>query len=134
MSDKDDIGKRIEEEFESVTEEQLKREFHEASKGGPGWWEDRSLPAKVIMGIGFGILGICALALFILLVMTVWNWVMPAVFNLPLVSYWQTTGLMFLSCVFLKNIGGSGDSGRKGERRRKRQLRKYMEEQPGESV
>jgi hypothetical protein len=57
MSDKEDLGKRLEREFESVTEEQLEKEFNQASKGGPGWWEDRSLLAKIIMGIGFGILG-----------------------------------------------------------------------------
>jgi hypothetical protein len=128
MSDKDDVGKDT---MDNVTEEQLVAEFKEASKGGDGWWEDRSLPAKIVMGVGFGILGIIFVALLILLIMTVWNRVMPAIFNLPLVTYWQTVGLVFLSCVFFKNCGNTGNSSKKSERRRKRELRKYMEDQPG---
>jgi hypothetical protein len=119
MSDKEDLGKRLEREFESVTEEQLEKEFNQASKGGPGWWEDRSLLAKIIMGIGFGILGVIFIILMIFLVMTVWNRVMPAVFNLPQVTYWQTMGLLFLSFVFFHRMGGSGDS-KKTDRKRKR--------------
>jgi len=129
MSDKEDLGKRLEREFESVTEEQLEEEFNQASKGGPGWWEDRSLPAKIIMGIGFGILGVIFIILMIFLVMTVWNRVMPAVFNLPQVTYWQTMGLLFLSFVFFHRMGGSGDS-KKADRKRKKELRKYMDESP----
>ncbi len=128
MSDKGDVGK---DNLDDVTEEQLVAEFKEASKGGDGWWEDRSLPAKIVMGTGFGILGIIFVALLILLIMTVWNRVMPAIFNLPIVSYWQTVGLVFLSCVFFKNCGNTGNSGKKSERRRKRELRKYMKDQPG---
>jgi hypothetical protein len=128
MSDKDDVRK---DNLDNVTEEQLVAEFKEASKGGDGWWEDRSLPAKIVMGAGLGILGIIFVALLILLIMTVWNRVMPAIFNLPLVTYWQTVGLVFLSCVFFKNCGSSGNSGKKSERRRKRELRKYMKDQPG---
>ena len=128
MSDKDDVGKDT---MDNVTEEQLVAEFKEASKGGDGWWEDRSLPAKIVMGAGLGILGIIFVALLILLIMTVWNRVMPAIFNLPIVSYWQTVGLVFLSCVFFKNCGNTGNSGKKSERRRKRELRKYMKDQPG---
>lgn len=127
MSDKEDDLKK---EMENVSEEQLKAEFKEASKGGDGWWEDRSLPAKIVMGFGLGILGIIAAALFILLVMTVWNRLMPEIFNLPIISYWQTVGLLFLSCVFLKNCGSSGSKSKKSERRRKRELRKYMDEEP----
>jgi hypothetical protein len=128
MSDKDDVRK---DDLDNVTEEQLVAEFKEASKGGDGWWEDRSLPAKIVMGAGLGILGIIFVALLILLIMTVWNRVMPAIFNLPLVNYWQTVGLVFLSCVFFKNCGNTGNSSKKSERRRKRELRKYMEDQPG---
>ena len=127
MSDKDNVGK---DNLDNVTEEQLVAEFKEASKGGDGWWEDRSLPAKIVMGIGLGILGIIFVALLMLLIMAVWNRVMPAIFNLPIITYWQTVGLVFLSCIFLKNCGSSGSSGKKSERRRKRELRKYMKDQP----
>ena len=132
MSDKDDLGKKIEEEFESVTEEQLAEEFKKASKGGDGWWEDRSLPAKIIMGIGFGILGIGLVFLFILVTMALWNALMPEIFGLSTISYWQSAGLLALSCIFFKNCGSSGSS-KRSDRKRKRELRKYIEEKPCET-
>jgi hypothetical protein len=68
-------------------------------------------------------------ALMILLTMTVWNRIMPAVFNLPVLTYWQTLGLLFLSFVFFHRMGGSRDSS-KSERKRKRHLRAAMCDSP----
>ena len=30
-------------------------------------------------------------------VMLLWNWLMPTIFGLPVVTFWQSLGLMFLS-------------------------------------
>ena len=46
------------------------------------WWEDRSLPEKIFMGIGFGILGIGLITLFIFVLMSLWNWLIPEIFGL----------------------------------------------------
>ena len=100
-------------------------EFEEACKGGSGWWEDRSLPAKIVMGTGFGILGVGLAFLFILAVKALWNVLLPELFGLPELSYWQTAGLLLLSCIFFKNCGSSGH-GKHSDRKRKRHLRKYM--------
>lgn len=92
------------------------------------WWEERSLPAKIAMGIGFGILGAGFIVLLIFVVMWLWNWLMPDIFGLKTINFWKAAGLMALSFILFKNIG-SGNSSRKTERKRKRQLRSYMEEE-----
>jgi hypothetical protein len=92
------------------------------------WWDDRSLGVKILMGIGFGILGIGLLFLFGWVVMLLWNWLMPEIFGLKRVSYWQAWGLLALCTILFKGIGSSGGSGGKSDRKRKRELRRYMQE------
>ena len=91
------------------------------------WWEDRTLPEKVMLGIGFGILAIGALFLFGWVVMLLWNWLMPEIFGLKQVSYWQAWGLLALCCILFKSWGSCGGA-RNGDKKRKRHLRRYMRE------
>lgn len=91
------------------------------------WWEDRSLPVKILMGIGFGILGIGLAALIGWVTMLLWNWLMPEIFGLTSINYWQSWGLLILSFILFKSWG-SGDSGGRSDRKRKRHLRRYMRE------
>ena len=62
-----------------------------------------------VFGILAGIL-IVALALlaggFILAfpVMWLWNYVMPSIFNLPQIGYWQAFALYYLSCLLFKGV------------------------------
>jgi len=58
-------------------------------RGFEGWWEDRSTPEKVVAVIGFVILGIGLMFLFGLVVMALWNWLMPEIFGLKRLTYWQ---------------------------------------------
>lgn len=92
------------------------------------WWEERTLQEKVVMVIGMVILGIGALFLFGLIVMWLWNWLMPDIFGLPQITYWQGWGLLLLSCILFKNIGSGSNEGGRSERKRKRKLREYMDE------
>lgn len=92
------------------------------------WWEERSLTAKILLGIGFAIAGLALLALLGGVVMLLWNWLMPEIFGLPTVSYWQAWGLLVLSWILFKNWGrGGGDHG--GDRKRRKHLRRYMQEE-----
>jgi len=96
-------------------------------RGFEGWWEDRSTPEKVVAVIGLAILGIGLMFLFGLVVMALWNWLMPEIFGLKKLSYWQAWGVLALSCILFGKIGGSGSNG-KSDRKRKRHLRGYMRE------
>ncbi len=40
------------------------------------------------------------------LTMTLWNKLMPNLFNLPLITFWQTIGLLVLSRLLLGGFGG----------------------------
>ena len=92
-----------------------------------GWWEDRTLVEKILIGIGFAILGIGLAFLFGWIVMLLWNWLMPEIFGLKRVTYWQAWGLLILSCILFKDFG-SGSGGGRSDRKRRRELRRYVRE------
>ena len=96
------------------------------------WWEERSLPEKIVLGIGLGILAVGLIFLFGWVVMLLWNWLMPELFGLKRVSYWQAWGLLALCSILFKGMGSSGSSNSKSDRKRKQKLRSYMQEGQGE--
>ena len=93
-----------------------------------GWWEDRSLVQKILIGIGFAILGIGLAFFFGWVVMLLWNWLMPDIFGLKRVTYWQAWGLLILCCILFKDFGSGSSSGR-SDRKRRRELRHYLHEE-----
>lgn len=94
------------------------------------WWEERTLPQKVLLGIGFGIAGIGLVFLFGWIVMLLWNWLMPEIFGLKKLTYWQAWGLLILSCILFKNCDfSSNESGSRHDRKRRAKLKKYMREE-----
>jgi len=93
-----------------------------------GWWEDRSLPQKILIGIGFGILGIGLLFLCGWVVMLLWNWLMPDIFGLKPLTYWQAWGLLVLSHILFKGFGSGHHGNGRSDRKRRRHLRRYMKE------
>jgi hypothetical protein len=36
--------------------------------------------------------------------MILWNWLMPTIFNLPIISFWQACGLQLLATILFKSI------------------------------
>ena len=94
------------------------------------WWEERTTLQKIGIGIGIGLLIIGAIFLFGLLVKILWNWLMPDIFGLPEVTYWQAWGLLILSMILIKGFGGgSSEGGGRLDRKRKKQLREYIKEE-----
>lgn len=55
----------------------------------------------IFKGVVFGLL---AAVVFALALMLLWNWLMPAIFGLGLITFWQALGLLVLS----KIIFGGG--------------------------
>jgi membrane protein implicated in regulation of membrane protease activity len=63
----------------------------------PYWWIRR-----VIAGVGIFLL---ATALLSVVVMLLWNALIPALFNGPVLTFWQSVGLLILSHILLRGWG-----------------------------
>ena len=71
-------------------------------------------PATIAALIVLGIIGIVGLAiLFGFVIMWLWNWLMPELFGLPLLTYWQAVGLFILLKILIGGCGGSSSSSSK---------------------
>lgn len=69
---------------------------------------------KIIAGLALATL---VAFVFGYLVQHLWNWLMPGLFHLPQVSFWQAAGLVLLSRLLFGNIGGGGHHGRRHRKR-----------------
>lgn len=49
-----------------------------------------------------------AVALFGWLTMSLWNWLIPALFGGPVVTFWQALGLLVLSKILFSGLGKGG--------------------------
>lgn len=63
-----------------------------------------------------------------LVIMQLWNWLLPALFGWPSVTFWQALGILALSRILFGGFGGHG-SGRSGWRRHKHAEHLTPEEQ-----
>lgn len=81
---------------------------------------EESIKEKVTQGVTksvkvifFIILGI-GLAFFVgYILMLLWNWLMPELFGLPALGYWQAIGLLLLAKIIFGFGGGNGPGGSK---------------------
>jgi hypothetical protein len=87
---------------------------------------------RVLKYIGIGILGTAFVFLVIYGVMALWNWLIPDLFNGPVLTYWQTAGLFLLSKILLTGVAPSSHDDKKKEWRKKYH-NKYADEKCGES-
>lgn len=88
-------------------------------------WSEWSVWAKVgmIAGAAVGVPGLLALCGAV--TMWLWNWLMPAIFQLPAIGFWQAVGLLILAQILFK--GGHGAHA--GRRQwKKRQVWRHMRE------
>jgi hypothetical protein len=81
------------------------------------WWPDVRPGVRALRIAGMVVLGIIAAAIFALvfgwLVMILWNWLMPAIFHLGELTYWQAFGIIVLAKLIFGGIGGRGPGGAK---------------------
>jgi hypothetical protein len=62
-------------------------------------------------------------------VMGLWNWLMPGLFGLKLIGYWQALGLIILSKILFGGLhGGRGQGGRRLHGMRERWKQRTPEE------
>ena len=72
---------------------------------------------RALKMIGIGILAIAIFFALGYVVMALWNWLMPAIFGLHTITYWQAYGLLILSKILFGGFRGGGGKGRCGDRR-----------------
>ncbi len=81
-------------------------------KGETGKWKPLAIVGMVVGGTALAAL---FAFLFGWVVMLLWNWLMPVIFGLPRIGYWQGWGLVLLSHILVKPgyPGGGGSGGKK---------------------
>ena len=52
------------------------------------------------------------IAIFSFIVMSLWNWLMPALFGLRLITYWQAMGILIISKILFGGFRGRPGPGR----------------------
>lgn len=78
-------------------------------------------PGEIAGWVILGVIGISALAiLFGFVIMWLWNWLMPELFGLSELTYWQAVGLFILFKILLGSCGGSGGGDCKKHKSHKR--------------
>jgi hypothetical protein len=73
-----------------------------------------------VRGFGIVLLLTIAIAGFGEAVLQLWNWLMPGVFGLHPITFWQAVGLLALSWILVGRFGGFGYGGGWRQRRRER--------------
>jgi hypothetical protein len=68
-------------------------------------------------------------------VMQLWNWLLPPIFGVREVSFWQALGILALCRILFGGFGGRGCSRSKRMNAEERErLRQRMQEQPGSAA
>jgi Ca2+/H+ antiporter, TMEM165/GDT1 family len=57
-------------------------------------------------GVKIAVFGVVAVTLFGFLVRTLWNWLMPGLFGLHALTFWQALGLLALSWILFGGLRG----------------------------
>ena len=57
-------------------------------------------------GLKIGVIGVVAVAVFGFVVMSLWNWLAPAVFRLRSITFWQALGVLILSKILFGGFRG----------------------------
>jgi len=61
---------------------------------------------------GFIALAIVGVIVFGSIVMLLWNALMPEIFHLPIINFWQALGLLLLAKILFSGFRGGGPKGR----------------------
>ena len=98
-------------------------------------WEEWSPGRKALAIAGGAIAGAGFAVLFGFVVMWLWNGLMPRIFRLPAIGYWEGWGLFILASIFFR--GSPARGGKARERRGKKAFHEEAcsegEEDDGES-
>ena len=77
-------------------------------------------PMEIVGWVLLAIIGIAALIiLFGFVIMWLWNWLMPDLFGLTTITYWQAIGICLLSKILFGGFGGSGGNSKSHHKKRR---------------
>ena len=74
---------------------------------------------RILKFVGFGILGLGFVTLAVFVTMSLWNWLIPTLFNGPVLNFWQTAGLFLLSKILLTGVAPGSHNHNKKDWRNK---------------
>ncbi len=77
--------------------------------------DEKKVAWKVLKTIGMILLGIMVAVLLGFVIMWLWNWLMPMIFGLMKITYWQAVGIFILAKLLFGGISGS-DGDKKDEK------------------
>ena len=64
------------------------------------------MKSRVARIVKFAVFGLVFFALFTFVVKWLWNWLMPALFGLHLITFWQALGILVLSKILFGGFRG----------------------------
>ena len=62
----------------------------------------------IVRAIKFALFAVVAATVVSAAVMLLWNWLMPTIFEVRLITFWQALGLFVLSRILFGRFGGPG--------------------------
>lgn len=81
--------------------------------------------SRILKVVGIAIV---AMGVFGLIVMSLWNWLLPMLFGLPRITFWQAWGVLLLSRILFGSMSG----GRPDRRWRARLIDRWEQMTPEE--
>jgi uncharacterized membrane protein len=71
----------------------------------------------ILKGLKIAVIAALALVVFGYVVMSLWNWLMPGLFGLRMITFWQALGLLVLFKILFGGLHRHGGPGRHWRRR-----------------
>ena len=81
---------------------------------------------KALKIVGMVLLGIAALIAFGFVIQLLWNWLMPRLFELPVITYWESLGILALSSILFGRLGGGSSDDKKKEKKGKNKIKEEI--------
>ena len=63
---------------------------------------------RFVRGLRFLLFALVAVTVFSAVVMGLWNWLMPTLFGLRAITFWQALGILLFSRLLFGRFGGPG--------------------------
>jgi len=81
---------------------------------------------KAVKISGHIALGIIAIAVFGVVVMLLWNWLLPSIFGIAAINFWQALGILILSKILFGGFGFGRHNFRRNYEHRNRIRERWM--------